>query len=188
MLSVSLPTHVTGYFLSDTVATVLIWITTATGFSYAICAGVCFFLIMNQAISDAARYGESSSRLKIVQWALPLLTIAVVGASFALYFVALRHDEAEWESFCLTRSLIVVPEADGGGKKSSEDAKRIVCRQMFLNQTYIVPGAPLVLVMLEIIRFWPTRSFLTDEQDDDNRGGAPEQTRSTPSSPSEWLD
>ncbi|KAM0786039.1 hypothetical protein ACM66B_006852 [Microbotryomycetes sp. NB124-2] len=160
MMSVSLPTHVTGYFLPETIATVCLWTTTALGLIYAAVGGTCFFAIMNQAISDAARYGDRPTRLKAIHWALPIIVVLVIGSSATLYFVGLGHDAAEWESFCLAKSAIVIAEPEEGGKTGVEQAKLYVCRELFLNQTYMVPGAPLILVMLECVRFWTTRTFI----------------------------
>lgn len=60
-MAVSLPTHVTGYYLEELQFTVMVWCAVTTGFAYAVLATIAFFEVMANAINES--YGSGTGEL-----------------------------------------------------------------------------------------------------------------------------
>ncbi|KAK4053621.1 hypothetical protein OIO90_003860 [Microbotryomycetes sp. JL221] len=143
--------------LQGTTATVLVWTTTVTGFAYAVLCASAFFAIMEQAIADASRWSERPVKLRLMHRTLLVVLLCILGNSAALYFVGVDHSSSEWDAWCVKRAIIIVP---GSHHESVDEQKLVICRDMALNQKYMIPGAPLILTLFEIARFWTTRGFI----------------------------
>lgn len=86
-MAVSIPTHVTGYFLDSTLSTALIYACVLSGFVYGALSTTAFFTIMEEAISE--RYGEGKEKrrgkLDFVHIAMPVSFFAFYLPPQALY-------------------------------------------------------------------------------------------------------
>lgn len=74
-MAVSIPTHVTSYWLDSTLGTILLYVCVAAGFLYGALSTTAFFTVMEEAISE--RYGEGKERGKLdfVHIAMPVRVI-----------------------------------------------------------------------------------------------------------------
>lgn len=81
LMAVSIPTHVTSYWLDTTLGTVLLYFCVAAGFFYGALSTTAFFTIMEEAISE--RYGEGKDKKKgkldFVHIAMPVRIVSSLG-------------------------------------------------------------------------------------------------------------
>ncbi|GAA5869507.1 hypothetical protein JCM1840_004441 [Sporobolomyces johnsonii] len=142
LAAVSLPTHVTGYFLPSIPRTALLWACVVLGVLYAALCVVLFFRVLEVAA---------------------VLAIFLV-CSIALFTLGLQTQLDEWNEFCTTKSIIVSAESSSNSTSSAsspEDSKLSTCDEMYLNQTYLVLGVPGLLLVVEFLRHFKVASFVS---------------------------
>lgn len=109
-MAVSLPTHVAGYYLETLRDTILLWSAVASGFAYAMLAGLVFFEVMAAAVNE--RYGSSAKsaakrslqtyqKLQVVHLLMPVSGHVKRGTTSALTLFALSS------LYWLQRSLLL---------------------------------------------------------------------------------
>lgn len=94
------------FFPKGTLATVLIWLTTALTALYAILTSLSFFHIMERAVSDdymrqsstttTTRGRKGQGKLSIVHGSMPLVALLVVGSSVGLWYICQLKTLEEW--------------------------------------------------------------------------------------------
>ncbi|BGP19982.1 hypothetical protein JCM10213_006759 [Rhodosporidiobolus nylandii] len=169
LASVSLPTHITGYFLPTVSRTSLLWSTVALGAIYAVLCVVCFFAVLGEATSESYRAPlaseveeeESTRKMRMLSWisrAAAGCLVGTVGMSVALFALGLRFSAEEWNEWCAQNSVVFV--ASTGSSESHDAAVRTVCDEMHSNAQYLVLGMPGLLLLVELLRFVKTSQFV----------------------------
>lgn len=100
-MAVSLPTHVTGYFLEDLIPTILIYVCVGAGFIYSGLAVTTFFGTLEEAVNEQYRSGEfkKKTKLDVVHLLLPVSLLVIIGSSAGLYVFGLKHTHEEWNAW-----------------------------------------------------------------------------------------
>ncbi|GAA5885899.1 hypothetical protein JCM16303_000100 [Sporobolomyces ruberrimus] len=187
--SISLPTHITGYFLPTLPQTILLWTIVLLGLIYSAPTTTLFFKILEESISEdydsphLVEYGtrgtetkrkrvEGKSKLRNLRgfsWAALITLGLLIGASIGLFLSSWRIDSQEWFEFCTQKALLVsTPSPSPSSSSSSSDSphpestspKSEECSTMFLNQTYLVLGIPIILLTIELVRHFKTLAFV----------------------------
>ncbi|GAA6046764.1 hypothetical protein JCM3770_005631 [Rhodotorula araucariae] len=190
LAAVSLPTHVTGYFLPSVVQTSLLWCTVGSSAAYAAACVACFFGVMEESVSEGFQRPKVAQRqdrrerhvyqedkierewegrmqqLKSTSWAASGLLALTVTLSIALFALALRYSLPEWTAWCARK--VVVEVQSSASEETRDTAVQRVCEEMHLNQTYLVLGVPGFLALLEILRSSKTAHFLAIAADRPN--------------------
>ncbi|GAA5838217.1 hypothetical protein JCM3766R1_001863 [Sporobolomyces carnicolor] len=118
--SISLPTHITGYFLPTVVQTVLLWSIVLTGCVYSGLTASLFFKILANAVSESydnlsitvdfpkksqkmteleATRRSQRRTMKILSWT-SFFSLCILGASsIVLFFLGFRMHSDEWLEF-----------------------------------------------------------------------------------------
>ncbi|GAA6039985.1 hypothetical protein JCM8097_002652 [Rhodosporidiobolus ruineniae] len=169
--AVSLPTHITGYFLPTVPRTALLWATVASGGVYAALCCVVFFGVLGEATSEGYRApvrldgeeeeeDETEKRMGRLRWVSGAASGAAVveaGLSVALFALGLRFAAEEWNEWWSLRQG--PPRRRSTDAESRAAAVLTLCEEMHLNQTYLVLGIPGLLLLLELFRALSTHRF-----------------------------
>ncbi|GAA6008413.1 hypothetical protein JCM11491_004466 [Sporobolomyces phaffii] len=201
--AISLPTHITGYFLPTLLQTILLWSVVALGVTYAGLTASLFFKILEEAVSD--RYGvplfvEWETRdkdlkalrdgrdkklgvrgVRGISWAALTTLLLLIATSIGLFVLGFGRDDAEWLEFCTTEALLVsdpssFDSSHGSTARSdnvADTSKLELCHSMALNQSYLVLGVPIILLTVEIVRHFKTLAFVDLAFDQEIREKAP---------------
>ncbi|GAA5858691.1 hypothetical protein JCM8547_001425 [Rhodosporidiobolus lusitaniae] len=110
--AVSLPTHITGYFLPSLPRTSLLWSVVSAGAVYGILCVVCFFGVLEEAVSEGYRapvglLGEEEDegkekKMGRLRWVNRAAAVAVgveAGLSISLFALGLRFSAEEWNEW-----------------------------------------------------------------------------------------
>ncbi|GAA5973527.1 hypothetical protein JCM11641_007099 [Rhodosporidiobolus odoratus] len=107
--AVSLPTHITGYFLPSIPRTSLLWATVLVGAVYAVLTIIAFFTVLEESVSEHYRAplveGEENATAKSMK-KLKGINLAAAGAlvvetalSVALFALGLQFSAEEWNDW-----------------------------------------------------------------------------------------
>jgi hypothetical protein len=116
--AVSLPTHVTGYFLSTIPRTAILWGCVAVGMTYGVLAVVCFFTVLEESTAERYRAPidvaaddtrKSMGRLRWMSRAAAVVAVLYVGLSVALFALGLQYSASEWNEWWSVRVPLFFP-------------------------------------------------------------------------------
>ncbi|GAA5905544.1 hypothetical protein JCM6882_004781 [Rhodosporidiobolus microsporus] len=117
--AISLPTHITGYFLPQIPQTALLWSTVTSGGVYSVLCVVAFFNVLEESTSeryrapvlaeeegedweDETEVAETKRKMGTLRWISRAAAVAVVleaGMSIALFALGLRFSAEEWNKW-----------------------------------------------------------------------------------------
>ncbi|KAI5481024.1 hypothetical protein MNV49_006210 [Pseudohyphozyma bogoriensis] len=141
---VSIPTRITGITADAMLETVVIWSSTILSEVYAVLAMLIFFKILDEAINPTPK------RMKGLRWWN--FVLLVVGAGFALetagfgiYYVV--NSDNKFNSDCT------------GDNDTTATELSTWCVE-YMNQRVLLIGTAILVILLELVRFFATRKFL----------------------------
>ncbi|GAA5827677.1 hypothetical protein JCM11251_001783 [Rhodosporidiobolus azoricus] len=119
--AISLPTHITGYFLPHLPQTTILWATVAFGSTYSILCVICFFSVLEESTSERYRApvaaeeageegeweedeegGQTRRKMRRLRWISRGATGCVLleaGLSIALFAMGLKTSAEGWKDW-----------------------------------------------------------------------------------------
>ncbi|GAA5955773.1 hypothetical protein JCM3765_001848 [Sporobolomyces pararoseus] len=124
--SISLPTHITGYFLPTLPQTILLWLFVVFGLIYSGLTAAVFFRILEVAVGESYASGivvdyrqresgelegkrirKKLTVLRTMSWSSLSILMLLIASSIGLFILGWRIESEEWLEFCTTQALLV---------------------------------------------------------------------------------